>query len=65
MRLIIYLILFYLIYRIVKFVITSSTKKSHTQKEYYTYNEYGFPRKEKDITNEVKILEEKRLNKKD
>jgi len=61
MRLLIYILIFYLIYRVVKYFIINKIE-SHTQKEYYTIDEYGIPRKEKDITNQVKIIEEKRFN---
>jgi hypothetical protein len=45
----------------VKYFINNKIE-SQTQKEYYTIDEYGIPRKEKDITNQVKIIEEKRFN---
>jgi hypothetical protein len=45
----------------VKYFINNKIE-SKTQKEYYTIDEYGIPRKEKDITNQVKIIEEKRFN---
>ena len=61
MRLLIYILIFYLIYRVVKYFINNKIE-SQTQKEYYTVDEYGIPRKEKDITNQVKIIEEKRFN---
>jgi hypothetical protein len=61
MRLLIYILIFYLIYRVVKYFINNKIE-SNTQKEYYTIDEYGIPRKEKDITNQVKIIEEKRFN---
>jgi len=61
MRLLIYILIFYLIYRVVKYFINNKIE-SKTQKEYYTIDEYGIPRKEKDITNQVKIIEEKRFN---
>jgi|YNPMSStandDraft_1061717.scaffolds.fasta_scaffold14311_3 hypothetical protein len=61
MRLLIYILIFYLIYRVVKYFINNKIE-SQTQKEYYTIDEYGIPRKEKDITNQVKIIEEKRFN---
>lgn len=62
MRILLYLFIFYLIYRFVKYVLTKNIKQDHTQKEFYTYDEYGSLRREKDITNEVKIIEEKKLN---
>jgi hypothetical protein len=61
MRLLIYILIFYLIYRVVKYFINNKIE-SQTQKEYYTIDEYGIPRKEKDITTQVKIIEEKRFN---
>jgi hypothetical protein len=61
MRLLIYILIFYLIYRVVKYFINNKIE-SQTQKEFYTIDEYGIPRKEKDITNQVKIIEEKRFN---
>lgn len=62
MRIILYIIAFYFIYRLIRYILTRYTQKEQIQKEYYTIDEYGSLRKEKDITNEVRIINEKKLN---
>lgn len=64
MRIIIYLLIFYFIYKVVKYFLKKKNN-SHTQEEYYTYDEYGNLRKEKDITNQVRIISEKNLTEKE
>ncbi len=60
-RLLFYILIFYLIYRLLKYVFPKSKRSQDKQEEYYVYDEYGNLRKEKDITHQVKILEEKNL----
>lgn len=60
-RLLFYILIFYLIYKFIKYVLQKANRIHHKQEEYYVYDEYGNLRKEKDITHQVKILEEKNI----
>lgn len=56
-RLLFYLFIGYIIYKIIKFII-KNLKEKDSQKIIYYYDEYGNLREEKDITKEAKIIKD-------
>ncbi|MFN3604926.1 MAG: hypothetical protein ACK4UJ_09475 [Leptonema sp. (in: bacteria)] len=56
-KLLFYLVLGYLLYKILVAIIKSILESRRSKKESFYYDEYGNIRQEKDITKEAKILD--------